>query len=360
MENDFHGHVAELLSKAVHQGALDTAVTAEDRDMLLEALRNWGALDGQDRYVRSMQTSERRGFDLLPGGGASPPPVTSEPIRLDDLLQSKLWRTLSGIHSFDYQPTIFQPVGGMGRIGDAFASAIGPGVIEFNCRVVRIDQNDREVVVHHVDPIHGGPVRQTRAQWCINTIPAPVLSRLPMQIRDATQAAIDAVAPYSASVKVGLQFKRRFWEEDELIFGGFSSTDLAIRNIGYPNSDYATRGKGVLLGAYCYGPGAYEFAALTPEARIRRALSEGAQIHPQYPDEFETGVSVAWHRIPWTMGCLSAWTDERRKEHYQALTAIDGRMMFAGEHVSHGIWQEHAILSALDAITRLHQRVLAS
>jgi monoamine oxidase len=57
------------------------------------------------------------------------------------------------------------------------------------------------------------------------------------------------------------------------------------------------------------------------------------------------------------MGCLSTWTEERRKEHYQALTEMDGRMLFAGEHVSYGIWQEHAILSALDAVARLHKRV---
>jgi monoamine oxidase len=39
------------------------------------------------------------------------------------------------------------------------------------------------------------------------------------------KAAIDAV-PYSSSVKIGLQFKRRFWEEDEAIYGGISYTDL--------------------------------------------------------------------------------------------------------------------------------------
>ena len=63
------------------------------------------------------------------------------------------------------------------------------------------------------------------------------------------KAAIDAV-PYAAAVKVGLQFKRRFWEEDDAIYGGISYTDLPIRQIAYPNTGFNRSGRGVLLGAY--------------------------------------------------------------------------------------------------------------
>ena len=37
------------------------------------------------------------------------------------------------------------------------------------------------------------------------------------------KSAIDAV-PYAGAVKIGLQFKRRFWEEDDAIYGGISYT----------------------------------------------------------------------------------------------------------------------------------------
>ena len=63
------------------------------------------------------------------------------------------------------------------------------------------------------------------------------------------KAAIDAV-PYASAVKVGLQFRRRFWEEDEAIYGGISYTDLPIRQIAYPNTGFNRSGRGVLLGAY--------------------------------------------------------------------------------------------------------------
>jgi len=42
--SDFHGSVAELLAKAVSQDKLDQAVGQEDKELLLAALRQWGAL----------------------------------------------------------------------------------------------------------------------------------------------------------------------------------------------------------------------------------------------------------------------------------------------------------------------------
>ena len=48
-----------------------------------------------------------------------------------------------------------------------------------------------------------------------------------------------------------------------------------------------------------------------------------------------------------------------RATHYKNLCAIDGRIVLAGEHASYiPAWQEGAILSSLDAITRLHRRIV--
>jgi monoamine oxidase len=99
---------------------------------------------------------------------------------------------------------------------------------------------------------------------------------------------------------------------------------------------------------------------MSPADRVKKAVEYGAQIHPQYREEFENGVSVAWHRVPSHLGCFGGWTEQTRAKHYKNLCAIDGRIVLAGEHASElPGWQEGAVLSALDAITRLHQRVLA-
>ena len=99
---------------------------------------------------------------------------------------------------------------------------------------------------------------------------------------------------------------------------------------------------------------------MSPAERIERAVDLGAKIHPQYGIEFENGVAVAWARAPFTLGCAGDWSDEARRAHHDDLCKIDGRIVLAGEHASFiPAWQEGAILSALDAIGRLRQRVIA-
>jgi monoamine oxidase len=83
----------------------------------------------------------------------------------------------------------------------------------------------------------------------------------------------------------------------------------------------------------------------------------GAQIHPQIKEEFENGFAWAWSRQPWIMGCYAMWTDEKRKQYYKDLCEIDGRIVLAGEHASYiPAWQEGAVTSAWDAISRLHKK----
>jgi len=355
---DYQGHVAELLAKATRQHALDSSVSVEDQEKLLESLREWGALDENFAYVASGESSDRRGFDKAPGGGLSGRPTPSEPIALSDILKSDLWQNIAMGDVYDMQTALFQPVGGMGRIGEAFGRELGP-LIRYRSKVIDIHQDEHGVTATYVDPGDPAGTRMSaRADWCLCTIPLSVLAQIPMNVGSAMAQAIAAV-PYASAVKVGLQFKRRFWEEDEDIYGGITYTNLPIMNIGYPASGYHSRGKGVLLGAYIWGASAMEFTAMTPAERVRKAVEYGSQIHPQYPQEFDNGIAVAWHRSPFTMGCFGIWSDGARAAHYDNLCRIDGRIALAGEHASYiNAWQEGAVTSALDAVGRLHQRAI--
>ena len=358
IKTDFQGHVSELLAKVTSQGKLNEAVSKEDREILLQALKSWGALDKDYAYKANLISAEFRGFAKEPGGGLEAAPVPGEPIALSDILKSRMWHYLQNFALHEFQTTMFQPVGGMDMIGKAFAREVGD-VIRYDAKVTQIQQDDRGVTVTHIDAKIPATPQQAKADWCVCTIPLSILSQLPLDVGARMKAAIDAV-PYASSVKVGLQFKRRFWEEDEAIYGGISYTDLPIRQIAYPNTGFNAGGRGVLLGGYMYeGANAYEFTSLPPAERVARAVEFGASIHPQYKAEFENGVSVAWHRAPFALGCAGNWTDQARQEHYDDLCRIDGRIVLAGEHASWlPAWQEGAILSSLDAIARLHQRVV--
>jgi monoamine oxidase len=358
IKTDFQGHVSELLAKVTQQGKLDEAVSVEDKEILLQALRSWGALDKDYAYKANLISADYRGYAKYPGGGLGAAPVAGEVINLSEILKSRLWRYLQSFALHQFQTTMFQPVGGMDMIGKAFAREVGD-LIRYDAKVTRIQQSDGGVTVSYVNSKTPATPQIAKADWCVCTIPLSILSQIEIDVGPRMKAAIDAV-PYSSSVKVGLQFKRRFWEEDETIYGGISYTDLPIRQISYPSSGFNRSGRGVLLGAYVFeGANAYEFTSMAPADRVARAVEFGSRLHPQYSTEFENGISVAWHRVPFALGCAGSWSEKARADHYDNLCQIDGRIVLAGEHASYiPAWQEGAILSSLDAITRLHERVV--
>jgi monoamine oxidase len=356
---DYQGQIAELLAKASRGGSLDARVTAEDQEKLLESLQWWGALDKDYAYTGGHESNDRRGFAKAPGGGPAGAPRFSTPIKPADVLQSGLWGFLPLGELYDMQSTLMQPVGGMDAIAHAFGRELGD-TIRYRARVLDIRQDERGVTATYEDTEAPGTTASARADWCICTIPLSILGQIPMNVGRPMADAIGAI-PYAGATKVGLQFKRRFWEEDEHIYGGISYTSQPIGTIGYPSHGYQSAGKAVLLGAYVWGHDADRFNAMSPEQRVAEAVQQGSRLHPQYPREFDGGVAVSWHRVPSAMGCFALWTEALREQHYANLCAFDGRILLAGEHASYQpAWQEGAVNSALDAITRLHQRAVAS
>ena len=69
---------------------------------------------------------------------------------MSDLLKSRLWRYLQNFAHYNFQTTMFQPVGGMDMIGKAFAKELDD-VIRYNAKVTKIEQDDRGVTVTYVD-----------------------------------------------------------------------------------------------------------------------------------------------------------------------------------------------------------------
>lgn len=359
--SDYRGGVTELLAKAVNAGALDQEVTTEDKEVLLASLKNHGALDSEYRYVKGPDTSLRRGYKKAPGGGLDARPEYSEPIKFSDVVNSKLWANMEVHFLEEFQSTMFQPVGGMDQIGQAFYREL-KDIVQLNAKVVEIKQDDTGVTVHYTDTNGGDEVKTERADFCVNTIPLSVLSQIPMNVGRPMQDAINAV-PYGPSIKVGTQYKRRFWEQDEHIYGGISYTDLPITQISYPSAgaDLFSDGKGVLLNGYMFGLDALKFGSMPVKERIAKALEYSAQLHPQIKEEAETSMVMSWSRVPWTLGCFGVWTDKKREQHYDNLCRMDGRIVLAGEHASYiPAWQEGAVLSGIAAIEQLHEKAMAN
>jgi monoamine oxidase len=116
-------------------------------------------------------------------------------------------------------------------------------------------------------------------------------------------AAVKATT-YSATAKMGLQMKRRFWEEDDRIFGGHLYSDLPLGEFSYPSNDYFTQ-KGVLLGFYGNGRQA-SLVNVSVKARLEHVLMHASKVHPQIREEYESGYTVFWERIKYSLGAYAA------------------------------------------------------
>jgi monoamine oxidase len=183
----------------------------------------------------------------------------------------------------------------------------------------------------------------------------PVLTGIQKDLSAPVQSAI-ASAAYDGATKIGLQFKRRFWEQDDEIYGGRSWTDQEFGQIIYPSYGFQSA-RGVLVGYNLDFSGAMR--KRSPAERQRLALEQGARVHPQYTTEFETAFSVSWPRVPWNRG---SWRSEEA-EALQALAALrepDGRVYFAGDYMTDmSSWMQGAFESAREVATAIHTRALA-
>ena len=110
--NDTRGHIAELLAKAVNQGALDTAVTAEDKAKLLPFLKFYGDLDEKMAF----NGTTRSGFGAPPGAGTSSFETAPAATPLSELLANERLNMTLFEDNLYMQATMFQPVGGMDQV----------------------------------------------------------------------------------------------------------------------------------------------------------------------------------------------------------------------------------------------------
>ena len=345
------GHTSELLAKVVVQSALDAPLTRDDKEKLLDFLASNGGLNKEYEYVNDGSG----GYSELPAAGDRAGTV-SDPLELMPLIRGGFGAFFRPERELDQQPTMFQPVGGIDALPRAFAARLRDRV-RYNAPVTEIRKTEGGVRVAYTTA--GRNETAIEAAYCICTIPLPVLRTIPADFSAPFAASMNRVA-YMDSAKIGLAFKRRFWEEDDRIMSGISRTDQTITQIWYPSYGYFSRG-GVLTGAYATGKAARTIGDLAPPERAALALREGAAIHPQYPDEFASAFSVAWQKTPHNMGAWVAWTEDTRKNDYPVLSQADGRIYLAGEHMSYiNAWQAGALESARDVVRRLHARVRAA
>ncbi len=367
--NDTRGHVSELLSKCMSGGALDQEISKDDRDRMLSFLRMYGSLDEAGKY----NGSDRAGYKTTAGAGDQTG-VLNDPIDMHTLLDENFWQGMLFEEQFDMQATMFQPVGGMDRIPYAFAKALG-SIVQYESPVTAIRKTPKGVRIEYTQK---GSPRSIEGDYCICAMPLTILKKTPNDFSAPYRKVIDECT-YANAYKVAWE-SRRFWEQDYNIYGGLEFVNTGCSPVWFPSAGMFSQ-RGVLVSGYTDETNS-PFGKLPIAEKFVESRKTIERLHPGHGKELEKPLYVGWGKVPYNEGSWirSYMPGQNRapgapvartggpanpgqaqtatNTGYETLIQPDGRIYFAGCHVSHIVaWQEGASLSSLRAVQLISDRV---
>lgn len=340
----------------------------ESADTLLRrALRPFLSLyrrlspEGKRRLIREMDGYSMETYLRHNPWGAALSPEAVEMIKviwdLEGLSENSFLGILEILDLF-LNPRLhfYEITGGFDRLPGAFLPQLKEE-IRLRQQMVKIRQEPDRVLIYTRN-LESGKMEQYGGDTAIVTIPFSVLRWVDVEPRASFShnkwRAIRELQ-YIPTVKTGLQFKSRFWEQ-EGHQGGKAVTDLPIRFVYYPNHGIGSDGPGVVLASYTWGDDAAPWNSLSADERISRALENVARLHgPRVYREFVTGSSFSWTRHPWSAGSFSLYEPLQYTELFPFIPTPEGRVHFAGEHTSSNPgWIEGAIESGIRAAVEVN------
>lgn len=261
----------------------------------------------------------------------------------------------------------YQIIGGTDRLPNALLTQTPSGLnvgqpatlqdrVHYGAKVTAITQTGQRIRVHYQS---AAGTEAIEGDYAITTIPFPRFRqvRVTPGLSAGKQAAIRELN-YVASSKIFLQCKSRFWEKatHQPSVRGQIVTDLPVRSIYFPEPEPGQE-RAVILASYTWGGEAAAWSALSPTARIERAVACLAQIYPDIVDEVEVGASCVWDDPQYFTGsgfCLAA--PGQKERFFGEIIKPEGRLYFAGEHTSHEHgWVEGALESGLRCALAIHE-----
>ncbi|MFT4862688.1 MAG: monoamine oxidase [Pseudohongiellaceae bacterium] len=344
------GFMAEIMAKNFTGHELDQPLDQYEAESLLGAIRSFGDLREGHLYKGSTRGGYAHGGFIEHG-------VQKDVVKFAELLKTDFMRSILSANEGETGPVLFQPVGGMDKIAQGFTKKL-PNKIFYDVMVSSVNLNNGEGVV--VDYEHRGMKYKIEADYCFNCIPSHLMTGIENNFDQDYIEAMRYIRRGEA-YKSAFQTKTRFWEKDD-IYGGITWTKQPIQQIWYPPHGIFKE-KGVILAAYDFGGGMH-FTKLSQEERLETAIKQGQKVHPEYRDQVEKGITIAWHRMNHMLGCAARWqrdrsgmTAEEERLYHTLQQPAGGRHYMIGDQVSvHSAWQESAILSAHWAIKDMVKR----
>jgi len=348
---DTRGHVSELLSKCLAQGALDQEFSAEDKDRMQVFLRSYGDLDKNNKFVGGSAVLGRAGFKIPPAAG-SQVGVVDNVLDMKTLLDANFWNGLLFTEEWAQSATMMQPVGGMDKIPFAFAKSLG-NIVKYNAPVKSFKRTDKGVSVTYTEK---GAEKNIEAAYCIIALPFEILKKVENDLSPACKMAVNDSTP-AGYYKVSWE-SRRFWEQDYNIYGGLSWVAQGPSPLWYPSANLMAE-TGVFVAGYMEEQGT-PFFTMTMAEKFAASKASVEKLHPGHGQELTKPVYFGWRHMKWNEASwIRTWGGGRAG--YNALIAGDGPYYFAGDTVSNvNAWQEGAALSAKLVVQMISDRVKAA
>lgn len=239
-------------------------------------------------------------------------------------------------------------VGGTDQLPEALASRLSEH-IRYGHPVTRIEQDERSVTA-----TCEGPVSKTRfsADRLICTIPFPVLREIEIDanLSEGKRKAIEDLS-YQSVTRIFVQTRERFWEEKGL--SGFAQTDHPME---IWDASYGQSGSRGILMAYLRSDLARKLAAMGEKKQVQFGVDAIAEVFPAVRDYYDGAHTLVWDEDPWTRGAFATFHPGDYERFYRHLRRPEGRIHFAGEHVSPWpSWMQGALHSGIRAAQEVNE-----
>ncbi len=350
-ENPGTGYTLNDNERGKTPGALwDETIEPYRRMVKAEGMAGWAEILEEWGDYTTRQFLEKHGWsnDAITLFGI----VENQRARLNKSATALLWEITT-----DSFRGLVEIKGGTDNLPRAFLPELRNDIL-FGAKLTRISQDATSVTATYKTPLD--EIKTMTADHAILANPLPTLRHIE-GLRDLSIGKWDAITGlnYDESGKILLQCRKRFWEDDG-IFGGFSQTDLSVRQVVYPQHANGWRGdtdRGILLASYTWARDARRWGYLSLEDQVQQATEDLERIHPQIKgkDLIEGGASVMWHQMENFGGAFALFNPGQEERHHEVMKLPEGRVHFAGEHTSlNHRWIEGAIESGIRTASEVH------
>ncbi len=336
-------------------------LTPEQRKEILKILPEYSG-----EYASITRLSNRQIFDMLGLSQGAVNLLSAVDPFVGAFLNISHDEIMNTNYSLDFSNT-YRISGGMVHLPLAFYRSLtdaDPPEIEFpsyflgkvdirmDCPVTGIfkSQNGQEVDLRHQNP-RGGESTESY-DYVICTVPFSTLRGIEISpyFSNEKMQAIKELNYIDAQKSLFL-CRNRFWEEDRdygRINGGISFTDLPIQSILYPPGHIGCESRkgcspddpGVLTASYNLGQDSVRLSSQPASSRFDLIVRNVEAVHGLPPDYLVSLVdshkTVHWNSEHWARGAFAASGPGQKILFAYAMQQpeYDGRVYFAGEHVS--------------------------